>query len=96
MPIYEYKCTRCNFRFERKQSFDDQPVTSCPQCQGNASRLFQSVAIIYKGSGFYTTDYGSGRSSSSAAPENKEPENKEKEKEKATEKGAKAEENKKG
>ncbi len=56
MPIYEYECGACHFRFERKQRFDEEPVGICPQCQGKARRVFHSVPIIFKGSGFYITD----------------------------------------
>lgn len=63
MPIYEYKCTTCDFSFERKQSFDAATVCACPQCQNEARRLFRPAPIIFKGSGFYVTDYASGSSS---------------------------------
>lgn len=63
MPIYEYKCTTCDFSFERKQSFDAAAVCACPQCQHEARRLFRPAPIIFKGSGFYVTDYPSGSSS---------------------------------
>ena len=56
MPIYEYECGACRFRFERKQRFDEEPVAICPECQGKARRVIHSVPIIFKGSGFYTTD----------------------------------------
>ncbi len=56
MPIYQYECELCHFDFERKQKFDDEPVAICPKCQGRARRTFNSVPIIFKGSGFYTTD----------------------------------------
>ena len=56
MPIYEYECGNCHCCFERKQRFDDEPVAACPQCQGKARRVFHSVPIIFKGSGFYVTD----------------------------------------
>lgn len=56
MPIYEYECGICKFRFERKQSFDEAPVAMCPECQGKGRRVFQSVPVIFKGSGFYITD----------------------------------------
>ncbi len=56
MPIYEYECSVCHFHFERKQRFDEEPVAMCPQCQGKARRVILSVPIIFKGSGFYTTD----------------------------------------
>ena len=56
MPIYEYKCSSCHFRFERKQRFDARPVAICPKCQGKARRVIHSVPVIFKGKGFYTTD----------------------------------------
>lgn len=56
MPIYEYECGVCQFRFERKQSFDEEPVTMCPECQGKARRVIHSIPVIFKGSGFYITD----------------------------------------
>ncbi len=57
MPTYDYQCSECGNRFELRQGFDAEPVEACPQCQGQAHRRFHSVAVIYKGSGFYTTDY---------------------------------------
>jgi putative FmdB family regulatory protein len=57
MPIYEYECAICHFRFEQRQHFDESVVGVCPLCQGKARRVLHSVPIIYKGSGFYTTDY---------------------------------------
>jgi len=62
MPIYEYECRHCHFRFERRQRFDEEPVTICPKCGGKARRVLHSVPIFFKGSGFYTTDYGRGSS----------------------------------
>lgn len=56
MPIYEYECDICRCRFERRQKFDEEPIAMCPECQGKARRVIHSVPIIFKGSGFYTTD----------------------------------------
>ena len=57
MPIYEYECKKCAYRFELKRRFDeDEGSPCCPQCQGKGRRLFPSPAIIFKGSGFYVTD----------------------------------------
>ncbi len=56
MPIYEYECRECGVRFERRQSFDDQPVSLCPECGGDVHRLLQPAGIIFKGKGFYVTD----------------------------------------
>ena len=56
MPIYEYECGVCQFHFERKQNFDEEPIAMCPECQGKARRVLHSVPVIFKGSGFYITD----------------------------------------
>ncbi len=56
MPIYEYECSVCDCRFERKQRFDEEPVAICPKCEGKSRRVIHSVPIIFKGSGFYVTD----------------------------------------
>jgi len=56
MPTYEYECDSCKFRFERKQNFDEEPVAMCPKCGGKSRRVIHSVPVIFKGSGFYTTD----------------------------------------
>jgi len=56
VPIYEYECGVCQFRFERRQKFDEEPVAICPECQGKARRVIHSVPVIFKGSGFYITD----------------------------------------
>ncbi len=60
MPVYEYKCNNCHYRFELKQSFNDNSnddsIVTCPKCGGKANRVFSPVPIIFKGSGFYTTD----------------------------------------
>lgn len=56
MPIYEYKCTRCGV-FEVMQKITEEPLKTCPKCGGNVTRLIgHNVAVIYKASGFYTTD----------------------------------------
>ncbi len=58
MPTYEYKCSFCNYEFEKFQSIKDDPITVCPDCGGETKRLISSGAgIIFKGSGFYETDY---------------------------------------
>ncbi|MBE9482185.1 MAG: zinc ribbon domain-containing protein [Chloroflexi bacterium] len=79
MPVYEYECSLCQFRFDRKQSFDEEPVAMCPECQGKARRILHSVPVIFKGSGFYTTD--NRKRNHSEEGEEKKPE-KEKQKEK--------------
>jgi len=56
LPIYEYQCSRCSSRFEMKRSFSENTPVSCPQCGGEAQRIFSSLPVIFKGSGFYSTD----------------------------------------
>ncbi|MDR0383335.1 MAG: zinc ribbon domain-containing protein [Spirochaetaceae bacterium] len=57
MPTYEYECKKCANIFERFQSISDEPVKNCPKCGGEVRRLINGGAgIIYKGSGFYSTD----------------------------------------
>ena len=56
MPIYEYACTNCGERTEAKQTFDDPPLEECPQCGGKLRKLYSPVGIVFKGSGFYSTD----------------------------------------
>ncbi len=56
MPLYEYKCRECGLRFERRQRFSEDPVSTCPECKGAVKRLIQPIGIIFKGSGFYVTD----------------------------------------
>ena len=56
MPTYSYACTECEHRFDTVQSFSDPALTDCPQCSGRLRKLFSSVGIVFKGSGFYRTD----------------------------------------
>ena len=68
MPIYEYQCTQCGKTFEELQSFSDKPVTQCPFCKGRVKKLIgRNVGLVFKGSGFYCTDYRSSGSSSSSS-----------------------------
>ena len=57
LPTYDYKCTVCQVIFEMRQGFDASPVQSCTQCGSPSKRRFHAVGVIYKGTGFYTTDY---------------------------------------
>ena len=61
MPTYEYECTACDSLFERRQRFDEEPIGVCPHCQGKSRRLIHSIPVIFKGSGFYTTDHRKGQ-----------------------------------
>jgi len=67
MPTYEYKCSKCGFQFEELQSMNDKPLSECPKCGGKVQRLISSgTGMIFKGSGFYLTDY----KKSNASPSN--------------------------
>ena len=58
MPTYEYKCRECQHEFEEFQSISAEPVKICPQCEGQVERIISGGAgLIFKGSGFYITDY---------------------------------------
>ncbi|HEU5299029.1 MAG TPA: FmdB family zinc ribbon protein [bacterium] len=56
MPLYEYRCTACSRIFERHHEVGGSPG-ACPFCGGEPRRIFTSVGLIFKGSGFHTTDY---------------------------------------
>ncbi|MEV0434196.1 FmdB family zinc ribbon protein [Nocardia sp. NPDC050413] len=65
MPTYSYACTECDNRFDIVQSFSEDSLTECPQCTGKLRKLFNSVGIVFKGSGFYRTDSRGGASTAS-------------------------------
>jgi putative FmdB family regulatory protein len=68
VPTYAYACTACGHRFEVQQSFTDSALTECPECAGRLRKLFNTVGIVFKGSGFYRTDSrGSGSGSGEKA-----------------------------
>jgi putative FmdB family regulatory protein len=56
VPTYQYACTACGHQLEAVQSFADEPLTVCPSCEGRLRKLFSSVGVVFKGSGFYRTD----------------------------------------
>ena len=56
MPTYSYACTECDNRFDAVQAFTDDALTECPTCSGRLRKLFNSVGVVFKGSGFYRTD----------------------------------------
>ena len=60
MPTYPYTCTECGHAFEVHQSFSDPSLTECPECSGRLRKVFSSVGVVFKGSGFYRTDSRSG------------------------------------
>jgi putative FmdB family regulatory protein len=69
VPTYQYACTACGHQLEAVQSFADEPLTECPACEGRLRKLFSSVGVVFKGSGFYRTD---SRNSSSKSAETKD------------------------
>ena len=56
MPTYSYACTECDNSFDAVQAFTDDALTTCPECSGRLRKLFNSVGVVFKGSGFYRTD----------------------------------------
>lgn len=71
MPVYVYQCDSCGVTFERLQSFNEDPLNHCPECDGHVHRVIQPVGIVFKGSGFYVTD-NRAKSSTSLPGEKKE------------------------
>lgn len=66
MPIYGYRCSSCGHQFEVYQRMSDEPVQVCPRCQGKVARILYPTGVVFKGSGYYSTDYkGSNGSASS-------------------------------
>ena len=63
MPLYDYQCRSCNHLFEVRQSFAEAGSASCPVCGSDSQRVFHSVPILFKGSGFYSTDHRKGAAS---------------------------------
>ena len=70
MPLYEYECFLCGVRFERIQRASVDPVEVCPECGGAVRRLLGTPALQFKGSGWYVTDYGGGRSQGTTSATN--------------------------
>jgi putative FmdB family regulatory protein len=74
MPVYSYRCESCGISFDRYQKFSDQPLTRCPECGKKTLRkVYTPVGIVFKGSGFYSTDHrspsGSSRTNNSKGEE---------------------------
>jgi putative FmdB family regulatory protein len=56
VPTYQYSCTDCGHFFEAAQSFTEDSLTVCPECEGRLRKVFNAVGVVFKGSGFYRTD----------------------------------------
>ena len=67
MPTYAYTCTECGHAFDIHQSFSDAALTECPACGGRLRKVFSSVGVVFKGSGFYRNDSRSTSSSTTSA-----------------------------
>jgi putative FmdB family regulatory protein len=85
VPTYAYACTECGHRFEAVQSFTDDALTVCPECEGRLRKVFSNVGIVFKGSGFYRTD---SRSDAKANGSKAADKGAEKSSEKSSEKGS--------
>ncbi|HHS50868.1 MAG TPA: zinc ribbon domain-containing protein [candidate division Zixibacteria bacterium] len=74
MPTYEYKCKVCGHRFEEFQKMSDEPLRECPKCSCEVERLIHGGSgVIFKGGGWYVTEYGKGKSSASVGAKGSEP-----------------------
>lgn len=67
MPTYQYACTSCEHRFDAVQAFSDTALTECPECGGRLRKLYGSVGVVFKGSGFYRNDSRNGNSGKSSS-----------------------------
>ena len=68
MPFYEYKCDSCGHQFEKLQRISDEPLKECEKCGEAVRRVIFPSAIVYKGSGFYSTEYGRSKFNHPSAP----------------------------
>jgi putative FmdB family regulatory protein len=67
VPTYQYSCTDCGHFFEAVQSFSDDSLTVCPECDGKLRKVFNAVGVVFKGSGFYRNDSRGSQTSTSPA-----------------------------
>lgn len=67
MPVYAYKCKNCAHQFDIRQSFTDEPLKVCPECDGDLRKQFNTVGVVFKGSGFYRNDSRAGGTESKGA-----------------------------
>lgn len=71
MPTYHYRCSTCGHSFDAFQKFSEDPLTDCPECEGQVKRVIQPVGVVFKGSGWYITDSRGSSKSSESAPKEK-------------------------
>jgi putative FmdB family regulatory protein len=67
VPTYQYSCTECGHFFEIVQSFSEDSLTVCPECEGRLRKVFNAVGVVFKGSGFYRNDSRAAQSSADPA-----------------------------
>jgi putative FmdB family regulatory protein len=67
MPIYGYRCGNCGHEFEVLQKMSDAPLKTCPKCSGQLAKIVYAAGVVYKGSGYYSTDYKGGKTASAAS-----------------------------
>ncbi|MFC4905152.1 FmdB family zinc ribbon protein [Kocuria oceani] len=67
MPVYAYACKDCGHAFDIRQSFSEEALTACPECGGGLRKKFNTVGVVFKGSGFYRNDSRSDRSGTSSS-----------------------------
>ena len=67
MPTYQYSCTECGHFFEAVQSFSEDSLTVCPECDGRLRKVYNAVGVVFKGSGFYRTDSRASTSAGSSS-----------------------------
>ena len=72
LPRYDYRCTICGHQFELRQSFDSATVAECAECGAPSNRKIHAPPVIFKGSGWYVTDYGKGRGNNGMGPDKAE------------------------
>jgi putative FmdB family regulatory protein len=73
MPIYEYRCEKCDAHFEVIQKFSDKPLKFCSNCKGRLTKLISQTSFQLKGSGWYVTDYAKSGKTSSKTDESSKP-----------------------
>jgi len=71
MPVYEYVCEQCDNHIELMQKITEEPLKTCPYCKGQLKKMISSTSFVLKGTGWYATDYASGKNSSPKTPETK-------------------------
>jgi putative FmdB family regulatory protein len=76
VPTYGYRCSTCGHQFEIHQRITDAPLLECPKCQGKLAKILYPTGVIFKGSGFYSTDYRSSSKSDSSNGSSPSPESK--------------------